>query len=130
MAFVHPAIGTLTILLAVWLMSRGLVARQGAKHSTAARRLHKRWGPWGLAGMALSGVTGALSMVLLREDLAVGDTWHLPLGLLSIALMAATALATRRFASDPRLRTVHLLLGAAAVAVCLLQGIVGIELLP
>jgi hypothetical protein len=130
MAFVHPAIGALTILFSAWIMTRGLVARQGVKESTKARRFHKKWAPWAFAGMVLSGITGLLSTLLLRPDLTLGETWHLVLGLTSIGLMGAAGLLTRSFTRDPRLRTVHPWIGVAAVVVAAVQGIVGIELLP
>ncbi|MEZ4237882.1 MAG: DUF4079 family protein [Myxococcota bacterium] len=130
MAFVHPAIGVLTILLSFWIMSRGLVARQGVKQSTRARRFHKKWAPWAFAAMVLSGTTGLASTVLLRPDLSVGQTWHLWIGIVSISTMGAAGLLTRAFTRNDRLRTVHPWIGVGSVVLAVLQGIVGIELLP
>jgi uncharacterized membrane protein len=130
MAFVHPLIGTLTILATLWIMSRGLTARSGTKHATAARRLHKRWAPWVLAAMVLSGVTGVASTLTIRPDLHLGQTWHLAVGWVAIGLMAAAGLLTRAFTRDPRLRSVHPWIGVASAVLALLQGILGIELLP
>jgi hypothetical protein len=129
-AFVHPVIGAVTIVFSIWVMSRGLVARQGRKQSTAARRFHKRWAPWALGGMVASGVTGLGSTVLLRPDLTVGETLHLEVGLLGIGLMGVAGLLTRSFSRDPRVRTVHPWIGVASVIAAVVQGLLGIELLP
>lgn len=130
MAFVHPVLGTLTILFSVWIMARGLIARQGGKAATRARRFHKRWAPYALAAMVLSGVSGTASTLWLRPDLTLGETWHLAMGWLSIGLMGITGLLTRAFTASPALRNVHPFLGLASVALAFLQGILGIELLP
>lgn len=131
MAFVHPAIGAIAVLLTVWFGSRGLVARQGTKASPKARRTHRRYAWWALVAMGLAAVTGLASTVWLRDDLEIGDTWHLEIGLAVVALMGVGALLTRRFTkTTPALRTAHLVLGLLAVAGSVLQAIVGIELLP
>jgi UDP-N-acetylmuramyl pentapeptide phosphotransferase/UDP-N-acetylglucosamine-1-phosphate transferase len=130
MAFGHPVIGTLTILFSVWIMARGLLARQGGKNAHKARRFHKRWAPWALGGMVLSGVTGMASTWWLRPDLSLGETWHLAVGWLSILLMGLTGLLTRSFTRRPSLRNVHPFIGIASIAAALFQGILGIELLP
>ncbi|MEQ1506530.1 MAG: DUF4079 family protein [Myxococcota bacterium] len=130
MALVHPVLGTITILFSVWVMSRGLIARRGTKASTAARRIHRKWAPWALGGMVLSGATGLASTVWLRDDLTVGETWHLAVGCTAIASMGAAGLATRAFSRDPRLRTIHPWIGVVSVVVAIAQGILGIELLP
>lgn len=130
MEFVHPAIGTVTLLFSMWILSRGLVAQRGIKASTVARRRHKRWAPWAFAAMVASGVSGAASTLWLRPDLTLGETWHLVVGLGSITVMGVAGLLTRAFTRDPRLRKVHPLIGILSVALGVLQGILGIQLLP
>lgn len=130
MEWVHPVFGTVAILLTLWLMSRGLVARQGTKASTGARRMHKRWGWWVLGAMALALSSGIVSTVLVRPDLELGETWHLAVGFVSVGLMGLGALLTRRFTASPQLRSWHLVVGLAAVLAALFQGVLGIELLP
>jgi UDP-N-acetylmuramyl pentapeptide phosphotransferase/UDP-N-acetylglucosamine-1-phosphate transferase len=130
MAFVHPVIGALTIVFSIWIMARGLLARQGGKTAHKARRFHKRWAPWALGAMVLSGVTGTLSTLWLRPDLTLGETWHLAVGWGSILLMGLAGLLTRAFTASPSLRNVHPFIGVASVAAGLAQGILGIELLP
>lgn len=130
MAFLHPVLGTLTILFSLWILARGLTARQGGKSATRARRFHKRWAPWALGAMVASGISGTASTLWLRPDLTLGETWHLAVGFLSIGLMGVTGLLTRAFTKSPSLRNVHPFLGIASVALGFLQGILGIELLP
>lgn len=128
--WIHPVLGALAIAGTVWLMSRGLVARQGSKASAAARRAHKRWSWWVLGVMALAVVTGIASTLLVRPDLELGDTLHLWVGLGSLGLMALGALLTRAFTRSPALRSWHLVVGLLTVLMVLWQGVLGIELLP
>ena len=130
MAFLHPILGALTVLFAVFVMSRGLASRQPTRHATGARRTHRRWAPWALAAMALSAVTGTLSTLVLRDDLTLGETWHFLVGWTAVAWMACAGLLTRAFTRNPRLRTVHPWLGVGSVALAVLQAILGIQLLP
>ena len=130
MAFLHPILGAFTLLAAVWLMSRGLVVRQGGKAATPARRTHKRMAWWVLAAMWASLLTGITTTLLLRPDLSVGETWHLALGLSVVALFTAGGLLTRAFTRDPRLRAIHPWIGITAVAIGVAHAIAGIELLP
>lgn len=130
MAFVHPVIGAFTILFSLWIMARGLTARQGGKSAHRARRFHKRWAPWAFAAMLISGITGTVSTVWLRPDLTLGETWHLALGWGSILLMGAAGVLTRAFTASPALRNIHPFVGIASVIAAFVQGILGIELLP
>lgn len=130
MALLHPVLGALTIAFSVWIMARGLTARQGGKSATRARRFHKRWAPWAFVAMVLSGLTGMASTVWLRPDLELGETRHLVVGWTAIGLMGAGGLLTRAFTRNPSLRSIHPWIGIAAVVLALVQGVLGIELLP
>ena len=130
MAFLHPVLGALTIVFSVWIMARGLTARQGGKSATNARRFHKRWAPWAFCAMLASGLTGTASTLLLRPDLTLGETNHLVVGWTAIGLMGAGGLLTRAFTRNPWLRSVHPWIGVAAVLLALAQGVIGIQLLP
>lgn len=130
MAFVHPVIGALTVLFAVFVMSRGLASRRSDLRATAARRVHRRWAPWALAAMLLSALTGTASTWFLRHDLTLGETWHLAVGWTAVAWMSAAGLLTRAFTRNPGLRAVHPWLGVISVALAVLQVILGIQLLP
>ncbi len=130
MAFVHPVIGTVVVLFSLWIMSRGLRARQGGKGAHAARRTHKRWAWYALVGMLLALTSGMASTLWIRPDLELGETWHLALGWLVVGLMAIAALLTRYFTHNAQLRQIHPWIGIAAVGGGIAQAIVGIELLP
>ena len=130
MAFVHPILGALTVLFSVFVMSRGLASRRRDPQAHTARRVHRRFAPWALAAMITSAVTGTASTLLLRDDLSLGETWHLYVGWTAVAWMSAAGLLTRAFTRDPRLRSVHPWIGVGSVALALLQAILGIQLLP
>ncbi|MEN0065382.1 MAG: DUF4079 family protein [Myxococcota bacterium] len=130
MAFVHPVIGTVAILFTIWIGSRGITARQGTKGAHQARRIHRKYAVYALIAMVVASITGTASTVWLRDDLSLGDTWHLAIGWVIVGLMGVSALLTRYFTKSPVLRSVHPLLGMLAVAAAVLQAIIGIELLP
>ena len=130
MAFLHPVLGTIAILLSVFIMSRGLVAQQGTKASTKARRTHKRWAWYALGAMVVAWLSGFASTVWLRDDLELGETWHLAVGVAVVALMGLGGLLTRYFTRNSTLRRIHPWVGIAAVVGSIVQALVGIELLP
>jgi Protein of unknown function (DUF4079) len=130
MDLLHPLFGLLTIVFSVWVMSRGLRARSGGKPASAARRAHRRWAPWAFAAMVAAAVSGSASTVWLRPDLTLGETWHLAVGWSAVAVMGVAGLLTRAFTRRPSLRAVHPWLGIVAVVLALVQGLLGIELLP
>ncbi len=130
LAFVHPILGTLAILFAIWIMSRGLVARQGRKQSAKARRTHRKWAFYALGAWVVALLTGVASTLWLRPDLELGETWHLGLGLGLVALMGVAGLLTRYFTRTPALRRIHPWVGIAAVVGGIVQALIGIELLP
>ncbi len=130
MAFVHPVIGTLVILYSLWIMSRGLKARQGGRGAHQARRTHKRWAMYAMVGMVAALASGMASTVWLRPDLTLGETWHLALGWSVVGTMAIAAVLTRYFTRSERLRQLHPWIGIASVVGGIAQAIVGIELLP
>jgi Protein of unknown function (DUF4079) len=130
MAFLHPVLGAATIALTLWILSRGLTARSGTRQATAARRVHKKWAPWVFAAMVASGLSGTASTVWLRDDLELGETWHLAVGWTAIGVMGATGLLTRAFTRNPALRGVHPWIGVVAAVLALIQGFLGFELLP
>ncbi|MEM6929718.1 MAG: hypothetical protein AAF602_22455, partial [Myxococcota bacterium] len=66
MAFVHPVLGVVAILLTVWIGSRGMVARQGTKASPKARRTHRKYAVIALGAMVVASITGTASTVWLR----------------------------------------------------------------
>ncbi|MCB9685358.1 MAG: DUF4079 family protein [Alphaproteobacteria bacterium] len=130
MAYVHPVLGVCAVILTAFLASRGLVARQGARNATSARRLHKRMGPWVLALMWIAAVGGTVTTALWRPDLELGETWHLVLGWGSVLVMSTAALSTRAFSRRPSVRRIHPWIGVTALVLTLAQALTGIELLP
>ena len=130
MAFVHPVLGTVAILFSVWIMSRGLAARQRNKGAHAARRTHRRWAFYALGAMVVAAASGTASTIWLRPDLELGETAHLAVGIVVVVLMGIGGLLTRYFTRSNALRSIHPWIGIAAVVGSIVQGILGIELLP
>ena len=130
MAYVPPIVGACVVALAAFLASRGLVARQGGRNASAARRWHRTLGPWVLGLMWASALGGTASTALFRPDLKLGETWHLVLGWGAVLVMSGAALSTRAFTRRPGIRSVHPWIGIAALLLALAQALTGIELLP
>ena len=80
--------------------------------------------------MVVSALTGTASTVLLRDDLTLGETWHLAVGWTAVTWMATAGLLTRAFTRNPGLRAVHPWLGVVSVGLAVVQVILGIQLLP
>ncbi len=130
MWWLHPLLGALTLAATLFLASRGLVARGGTLAAAPARRLHRRLGPPVLAAMWLTLIGGFGSTLLFRDDLTVGETWHTAVGVLTVLGMTASWGSTRAFVRGPWVRAAHLTLGVGVALAAILQGLLGIELLP
>lgn len=133
MEFVHPVVGALVVALSTWIMTRGLVTLQGGKHGNKARRSHKKWAPWAFWGMLLAVTLGTLTTAFVRDDLELARAeggYHFWLGWLATGLMGIAWLAIRYRKGRPWLRKVHPWLGGIAVAIVLVQMLLGFELLP
>lgn len=131
MWWLHPLVGGAVIAATLFLASRGLVARQGSKAASGARRLHQRLGPWVLGGMWVTLLGGFLSTRFLRPDLEGFETNHTVGGVAVVLGMTASWLSTRAFAGrGAGVRTAHLGLGLAVALGAVLQLLLGIPLLP
>jgi cytochrome bd-type quinol oxidase subunit 2 len=129
--FVHPVLGGLALLALAYTGSRGLLARQGGKGAHAKRRFHARYAPYAFAACAVAAVTGIATVVGVRADLSPADTWHFWSGMAVTALMTALWwLTPRRYRRNPTVRTLHPVLGVAAMVVGVGVLLFGIELLP
>jgi len=125
--YLHPLAGVAQIALAVWQASLGLRARAGAG---AARARHVALGPWLLATFVLNWAAGLASVRWGRQDIEEAATRHLAVGSTIVVVLVAAAILSRRVPVDARARTVHPLLGGAALLLCAVQVFLGLQLLP
>ena len=129
--FVHPALGAAALLTMLWVGSRGLVARQGGPKAHALRRFHARWGNLAFAAMLVAAVSGAATVVWVREDLDLAASWHFWWGCAATASMALLAwLTPRRYRKVGAVRDGHPVLGALTLLLGVVVLVVGIGLLP
>ena len=106
---------------------RSRSARTGADR---ARRRHAALGPWLYTLFLLTWLGGLATVEWLTPDVEEAAEAHFAVGSTIMACLTAAALVSRRIRRDPRARTIHPLLGAAALLLCGLQVFLGLELLP
>ena len=128
--YLHPLAGVAQIALAAWQASLGLRARAGRAGAAAARARHATLGPWLLATFVLNWAAGLASVHWGRQDIEEAATRHLAVGSTIVVVLVAAAILSRRVPVDPRARTVHPLLGGAALLLCAVQVFLGLQLLP
>lgn len=132
--YVHPALATVTLLLAWLVFRQGLHQRTQRLRRTPApassRARHVSWGPWASALFVASGLTGAASAIWLRQWQPL-RTFHGWLGLLSVTAFAVMWWWGRRLVAGERtLANRHGVLGVLAMFLAGLTGVLGISLLP
>ena len=75
-------------------------------------------------------MAGLASVEWGRPDIEEAATGHLAVGSVIVALLAAGARLSRRIRVDRRARAIHPLLGGAALLLCAVQVLLGLQLLP
>lgn len=132
--YVHPLLGTVSLLLAFLVFRDGFAQRKLRLRKVPAppesRARHVKLGPWSAVMMAVSAAMGFGSALLLRkwEPLA---TFHGKLGVFSTLLFLAMWWLGRRLVAQERhLANRHGILGLLALFAGGLTGLLGISLLP
>lgn len=133
-AYLHPALGTATLLLCFVVLRQGLAQRRlrlrRVPPAAGALKRHVRLGPWAVGLFALSAVGGLGSAVALRAWAPLA-TWHGRLGLLAAVLFAGVWLLGRRLlAQQKALANTHGVLGLVALFLGGFVALLGISLLP
>jgi hypothetical protein len=128
--YLHPVAAMATVALAAYVASLGLGSRLPIRRAETVRRRHARLAPWVWSLVVANWVMGLATVWWLRPELEVATSGHFGVGAGIVALFTAAALVSRRIQNDPRARTVHPLLGAAALLLCGLQVFLGLQLLP
>lgn len=125
--YLHPVLGAVTILGAVWAASLGFDGRTRPWRGSLAT--HGRIGPFVLTGMIVSWISGVGSVLLWREDLDLAASTHFRLGT-AITLLICLSATSVPWMDRPVVRAVHPWLGAAALVLCGFQIFLGFGILP
>ena len=129
-AYLHPVAGLVATALVAYQASLGLRARGVRRGADDARRRHAALGPWLWTLVTLNWAGGIVAVRWWRTDIETAASGHFAVGSGILVLLTAGALLSRRVPTDARARTIHPLLGAAALLLCGVQVFPGLQLLP
>jgi hypothetical protein len=127
-AWLHPALGLVAVAAAARAAGLGLAARRGGPSADRARARHRTLGPVTLGLMTVNWMLGLGTVWLVRHDLEPFASRHALVGAAIVALLAGSAVTSRRIGIDPRARRIHPWLGAAALVVAAVQVFLGLQL--
>ncbi|MFP6664406.1 MAG: DUF4079 family protein [Deltaproteobacteria bacterium] len=127
LAFLHPLIGLVALVLLFRAASLGLRSRE--RRGAPLRAQHAKAAPRALAATLLAFVMGLVSTILWRPDLELAGGWHFRIGAAIVLLLGAGALLSRHIHDSQRARRIHPLLGATALLLAAVQVFLGLPLL-
>jgi len=130
MAYVHPILGLLSVLLMCWVALNGLRSRHKARYALKARRLHHRVAPWIYLLWAITLAVGWASTTWIRSDIHAGSTKHFVAAWASLVVFGIAALLSLRVPQAPWARRIHPWFGIAGVVIALTLAALGMTLLP
>lgn len=125
--YVHPLVGTISILAAAYAASLAFEGRNRPYRGTLST--HRRIGPWVAALVVAAWVGGVASVVWLRDDLELAESRHFWLGS-AITILVVASVASSRWIDRPAVRLVHPWFGATALVLSGFQTLLGFGLLP
>jgi hypothetical protein len=128
--WIHPLVGFATIALAAWAASLGLRSRSARRTAPSARRRHRRLAPVVWALVAANWLGGLGAVWWFQPDLEPAASGHFTVGSLIVVLLTGGAILSRWVPVDTRARTIHPILGAAALLLCGVQIFLGLQILP
>ena len=120
----------MAIALAAYAASLGVRSRSARPGADRARRRHAALGPWLYTLFLLNWLAGWATVEWLTPNVEDAAETHFAVGSAIMACLTAAWLLSRRIRVDRRARTIHPLLGAAALLLCGLQVFLGLQLLP
>jgi hypothetical protein len=129
LAYVHPVVGGLVILLLFYVGSLGLRARNDRRRARQLLAQHARLAPWIYGLILASWVGGFASTWLLRHDLELGASTHLRIGV-ALVLALSAGVVTSRWMQRAEVRAIHPWLGAAALLLAAAQVFFGLQITP
>lgn len=127
LAYVHPVIAALTVVLLGFVGSLGLRARNDRRRADELRARHARLAPftYGLALVTWAG--GVFSTWLLRPDLEVAGSAHFRIGVALLLTLSGGALSSR-WMERAAIRALHPWFGAAAMLLAAAQVFFGLQI--
>jgi hypothetical protein len=129
LAFVHPVVAGLAILVLGYVGSLGLRARSDRRRARAHLMRHARLAPVMYALVLATWAGGLLSTWLLRRDLEPAASPHFRIGVAVVFALSGSAL-TSRWMGRPAMRAVHPWFGAAAMLLAAAQVFFGLQITP
>jgi len=126
--WLHPALGLVTVALALRAAGLGLGARAPGRRGVRSRARHRAVTPWLYGLVLLNWVFGLLTVALVRSDLEPTRSTHFLVGSVVVALFTLAGLLSRRIAVDPRARAVHPWVGVAALLLSGVQVFLGLQI--
>ena len=129
LAYLHPVVGGLAILLLFYVGSLALRARTDRRRARQLLAQHARLAPWMYGVIIVSWLGGFVSTWLLRHDLELGGSTHLRVGV-ALLLALSAGLVTSRRMQRAEVRIVHPWLGAAAMLLAAAQVFFGLQITP
>jgi nitrate reductase gamma subunit len=126
--WLHPALGLVTVVLAVRVARLGLGARAPGRRGARSRARHRAVTPWFYGLVLANWLLGLLTVVLFRSDLEVTQSTHFLVGSVVAALLTLAGLISRRIPFDPRARAAHPWVGGSALLLLGLQVFLGLQI--
>ena len=128
MPWLHPATGLVTVLLMARAAAFGLGARRGGMRASAQRTSHVTLARrvWWL--VLANWLLGLGTVWAYRPELDVAASTHCTAGTAVLVVLTVARLVSRRIPVDPRARTWHPVLGAAALLLAGVQVFLGLQL--
>jgi hypothetical protein len=126
--WLHPALGLVTVALAVRVAGLGLGARTPGRRGVQSRARHRALTPWLYGLVLLNWVLGLLTVLLVRSDLEPTRSTHFLAGSVVVVLFTLAGLLSRRIATDRRARAVHPWVGVAALLLSGVQAFLGLQI--
>jgi len=126
----HPALGLVTVTVAVRQASLGLRGRAPGVAAAALRARHRRLGPWLLGLVVTNWLLGLASVWIDPRDVEVAASGHFRVGSALVVLYGLAALISRRIDRDARARVVHRWIGALALLLSGVQVFLGLQIMP
>jgi hypothetical protein len=130
MLYLHPLLASLTCGLLAYAAVLGLRSRPARRGGAGLLRRHARLAPYTLWLVAGNWILGSASVWWGRDDVELASTGHFKVGCYLLAVLAAAALLSRWMDHVPYGRTLHPMLGAAAVLLAGFQVFLGLQIMP
>ena len=130
-AYVHPASGILVLCLLVAAGWLGLRARAGGRRRAELLARHARLAPIAYALVLVTWIAGAVSTLVLRDDMDFAASLHFRSGSAIALFLTGSALSARWMRrGSGNARDLHPWLGAAALLLAAAQAVTGLGIMP